>query len=79
MYKEDDRLIYLVSEHFVSAIINDDRTGLSDEEEAEMDLFLADAGRHFTLVVNEYGDAMPYFTRCEVCNQLAMCYELTTC
>ena len=80
MYKEEDgRLIYLVSEHFVASIINDDRTGLSDQEEQEMDTFLADVGRHFTLVLNEYGDAIPYFTRCEVCNQLAMCYELTTC
>ena len=49
MYKEEDgRLIYLVSEHFVSSIINDDRTGLSDQEEQEMDTFPGGCRRHFT-------------------------------
>lgn len=80
MYKEEDgRLIYLVSQTFVVAIINDDRTGLSDQDEEDLDTFLEQEGRHFTLVVNEYGDAIQYFTRCEVCNYLAMCYELTPC
>ncbi len=79
MYLENDRPIYLISEFFTPVIINDDRTALSDQEELELDAFLAAHGHHFTLVVNEYGDAIPYFTRCEVCNQLASCYEVTTC
>tara|TARA_R110000868_G_scaffold18467_9_gene81175 strand:+ start:141 stop:392 length:252 start_codon:yes stop_codon:yes gene_type:complete len=55
---------YEISAHFASAIINDDYSGLTDNEVKELDLFMGNLpvkNGHFDLV-----DYEGFFSRCEI-------------
>lgn len=66
---------FSIAEHFVSAIINEDYTGLNDEEEKQLDNFLAGyKDGHW-----DYEDLIGFsedYKTCEVCNQYAKTMQL---
>lgn len=67
---------YHVAEHFASAIINGDHSGLDDTEEAALNEFMADlpnVSGHWTID----GADSECFTRCDVTGLHAMC--VTAC
>ena len=70
-----DYYTYQIGGHYLSAIINGDTSGLSDDENQELDLFLNN------LPVNiGHFDAMDLdnssFSTCEVSNLYSECYEV---
>jgi len=68
---------YTISEHFAPAIINDDYTGLEDEEHALLDAWLDDNGMrasHWT-VESESSD----LARCEITGLLSDCATVRQC
>ena len=53
---------YVIPSHFMSAIVNDDYTGLDDKEGAIVSQFLQDLGDRYLFVAPCDEDS--YFTRC---------------
>jgi hypothetical protein len=53
---------YVIPAHFLCAIVNDDYTGLDDNEDAIVRQFLQDLGDRYLFVAPGDGDS--YFTRC---------------
>ena len=53
---------YVIPAHFICAIVNDDYTGLDDNEETIVKQFLKDLGDRYLFVVPDVEDN--YFTRC---------------
>ena len=73
---------YMIAEHYLSALINCDYSGLSDSDTAELDRFEAaaikEAMKHgtpqgFTIG----GDEEPSFERCDVSGLLANCVPVS--
>ena len=73
-----ERKEYQVCEFFVPVIINDDRAHLTDEEEAQLDEFLADHGQHFAVVYSDQfaDDPEQFLSKCDVTGKIAWCYTL---
>jgi len=67
---------YSICGHYLPAIINGDHSGLSDEEEAELNIFLDSVvgrlGGHWSVDSEE-----PSFMRDEVSGLMADCYDCT--
>ena len=76
-----NRLEFHISEYFVPALVNDDRTYLTDEEEQLLDTFLQDNPNYYAVVYEEEfpDDPVQFYGKCEVCNKYAWVYELTNC
>jgi hypothetical protein len=53
---------YVIPSHFLCAIVNDDYTGLEDNEEAIVKQFLEDLGPRYMFI--SLTDEDSYFTRC---------------
>ena len=74
-----DNLIFTISAHYASAIVNNDYTGLDDSEEKDLNDFLAHLEREYgtnNLVLTDYyaeneGD----FNRDDVTNLWANCLQ----
>ena len=67
--------VYTVAKHFITALINDDYTGLEDGDHIMLEDFLADVdGSYWTLEHEEQHDN---FKRCEVTNLMADCTTIT--
>jgi hypothetical protein len=72
-----DRHDYKIAGHFLSALINDDYTGLGDDEEKALQILTDN-------VYNTHGLGFwatnpaesPHFTRCEVTHLLADCINI---
>lgn len=72
-----DRHDYTMSEHFLSALINDDYTGLEDSEENELNKFLEHVYSAHGLGFWDMNPAeQPDFTRCEVTDLHADCINV---
>jgi hypothetical protein len=72
-------IIQEVSEHFMPALINDDLTGLSDDDEAALKKFLANSTqldgwefRHFS----HDNDSFPEFTTCDITGLYSNCVTI---
>lgn len=74
---------YKIATHFVSALINDDESGLTDEEGAQLWEWEQSLPKHFNLktplvrVFDVPTDDSTDFDQCEVCGLLADCTTLT--
>lgn len=74
---------YKIAEHFVSAIMNDDYTGLDDADSAMLKDFLDFLPTHFHYKAPMHGvwqtasDYLDDFTRCDVCDLHANCATMT--
>lgn len=74
---------YKIAKHFVSALINDDESGLTDDEGAMLWEFEQNLPKHFHLkapmhkVYEVSSDDDTDFDQCEVCGLLADCTTLT--
>jgi hypothetical protein len=71
-----------VSTHFVSAIINGDESGLTDEDCAQLRAFEQNLPRHYHYKTKKIGiwDVIDHgndFAMCEVCDLHADCATLT--
>lgn len=53
---------YVIPSHWICALVNDDFTGVDDNEEAIIRQFLLDLGERYLFTVPEDEDS--YFTRC---------------
>ena len=53
---------YVVPSHWVCALVNDDFTGVSDDEDAMIRQFIKDLGSRYLFIVPDDEDV--YFTRC---------------
>ena len=78
------RYDYNIAEHYLPALINDDWTGLDDDEHSRLEVFLgvtyADAamqGKRALPVYWHISDDEPSFSRCDVSNLMAMCVPAT--
>jgi hypothetical protein len=73
--KEFEETQYTVSTTFVCAIVNDDWTGLSEEDDQQLHDFM------YTLPMGSFSptdmDQEPDFKRCEVCGLDSDCIEFT--
>jgi len=65
---------YKMATHFLSALINGDESGLSDDEAAQLHAFEQSLPRGGVWDVIDDGNN---FTRCEVCDLHADCATLT--
>lgn len=78
-----DHFEYHVASHFLSAIINDDHTGLTATESTQLAGFIADAVKtahdegftpmHWDAGTDYNGED---FRVCDVCNQSACCVQI---
>jgi len=68
-----DYYAFFVSEHYLSALINGDYSGLSDQEEAELNAWIDSlpVSGHFD-VISEESD----FKQCDISELHADCYEV---
>ena len=62
---------YIIGEHFAPAIINDDYTGLEDDEHAALDAWLDDNAMHSGHWTTE-GESSD-FARCEITGLMSDC------
>lgn len=53
---------YVIPSHWICALVNDDFTGVDDNEEEIIRQFVLDLGERYLFTVPEYEDS--YFTRC---------------
>ena len=77
----NDYFNYKISEHFVSAIFNNDFYGLTDEEEKQFSNFMDNAGNvGFNNLQNATwyleNNAEPDFARCEITGLHSECYTM---
>jgi hypothetical protein len=74
---------FKVAKHFISALINDDESGLTDDEAAMLWEWEQNLPNHFHFkapmhkVFDVSPDTGEDFTRCEVCELFADCATLT--
>jgi hypothetical protein len=68
-----DHYTYHLAGHYLPALINGDFTGLSDQEEAELNTWIdsLSVSGHFD-VISEESD----FRLCDICELHADCYEV---
>ena len=73
-----DRHNYEISEHFASALLNDDYTGLEDEDETALNIFTDNAySEHGLGFWDTNPEEQPDFMRCEVIDLLSNCHTVT--
>ena len=66
-----------IATHYLSALINGDVSGLSSEDEYQLEQFAGQySGCRFDVVTEEFGEMNTYFTTCEVCGNKAMCAKV---
>jgi hypothetical protein len=73
-----DYYTYQIGGHYLSAIINGDTSGLSDDENQELNLFLNNLPvniGHFDVQAMDFNNGTK-FTTCEVSNLYSECYEV---
>jgi hypothetical protein len=74
---------YKMAKHFVSALINDDESGLTDEEGAMLWEWEQNLPNHYYIKAPQHkvfsvsDDEGTDFEQCEVCGLLADCVTLT--
>jgi hypothetical protein len=71
-----DYYTFNIGSHFLSAIINGDYSGLSDQEEANLNYFMDNLpvkNGHFDLA-NYEGET--FFSDCEICGFYSDCLEI---
>ena len=74
---------YKIAKHFVSALINDDESGLTDDEGAQLWEWEQNLPTHFDFkspkhkVFEVAEDDGEDFNQCEICGLLANCTTLT--
>jgi hypothetical protein len=74
---------FKIAKHFVSALINDDESGLTDDEGAQLWEWEQNLPNHYHLkapmhkVFDVSPDEGENFDQCEVCGLLADCATLT--
>lgn len=70
---------YTIAGHFLSALINADKSGLCDEDEAHLGLFLLTQKEYSRAghwdVVGE-GDHDAFFAKCDICGLKAYCFDV---
>ncbi len=74
----DEILEFNMAGTFLSALINGDYTGLTDEDEEQLDAFIKMIEKEYTgafiwSVITEEGS----FMMCDVCQKMANCYEVS--
>jgi len=75
--KDFDRHDYKIAGHFLSALINDDYTGLDDSEEQLLNKFLEHVySTHGLGFWDTNPDNQPDFNRCEVTHLLDDCINI---
>lgn len=72
----NDYYEYTISETFSSALINQDISGLDDNEERQLDAFLDSAPQGLIAGTFVIEDGEPSFERCDICNLHADCVTL---
>ena len=76
-FKRQPNDICYIATHYLSALINDDESGLSSEDEWHLHDFVGQYhGCRFEVVTEEFGEMTTYFTACEVCDKQAMCAKV---
>ncbi len=72
----NDYFNYTISEHLLSAIINDDYSGLDNDEENELNRFLSIANHYenATWSMPEHED--PHFAQCDITGLHANCFDV---
>jgi hypothetical protein len=74
----NDYYEYTIATHFLSAIINDDRSGLTREERHQLDTFvdsLPEDAANGTWDYAGFAPTSPSFDRCEICGVYAECLD----
>ena len=72
----NDYYEYTISETFASALINQDLSGLDDNEESQLDAFLDSAPQGLIAGTFVIEDGEPSFERCDICDLRANCVTL---
>jgi hypothetical protein len=72
----NDYYEYTISETFSSALINQDPSGLDDNEERQLDTFLESATQGLIAATFVIEDGEPNFERCDICDLHANCVTL---
>lgn len=74
-----DYYIFTISDHYASALVNGDYTGLEDNEEKELNDFLAHLKREYgnsnLILTDYYAETEPDFNKCDVTNLWANCLQ----
>ena len=72
----NDHYSYKIAGQYLTAIINDDYTGLTDTESSQIARFLSEANNlpDATWHVDDGQD--PHYAICEICDLFADCYEV---
>jgi hypothetical protein len=72
----NDYYEYRISETFASALINQDISGLDDNEERQLDAFLDSTPQGLIAGTFVIEDGEPSFERCDICELHANCVTL---
>lgn len=72
----NDYYEYTISETFSSALINQDHSGLDDNEERQLDTFLESVPQGLIAGTFVIEDGEPSFERCDICDLHANCVTL---
>lgn len=76
MSKLNDYFEYRIAEHFLPAIINDDYSGLNDEEINLLNRFLSEANNLDCATWNIDFDSEPHFIDCDVTGLFSNCHDV---
>jgi len=69
--------IFNIASHYASAIVNNDYTGLDDNEEKELNGFLDYLQREYGNNYLIWNDAEADYNRCDVSNLMGDCLQFT--
>jgi hypothetical protein len=71
----NDHYEYTIAGHYLTAIVNGDYSGLSDEEENDLNRFLSEAN-NLDNATWDLPEDEPHFAICEICGLHADCYTV---
>ena len=67
-----DFYTFTISQHFSSALINGDYSGLTDNEVKDLDLFMDNLPISF---IDFDCESEPFFAKCEICGLFSECLD----
>lgn len=75
-----EKYTFIIGEHFLSALINDDWTGLNDGESIQLETFLTDIWLELEAGADashwSYDEDQSEFRHCDVTGQRGMCVHV---
>jgi hypothetical protein len=75
-----EKLQFHISEYYAPALVNDERSYLSDEEAKLLDAFLEENPNYYCVIMDEeFDEPIQMYGKCEVSNLYAWIYVLENC